>query len=147
MTEQIKLSQWPLIVSCSILKAFVLWLPYKMIHILNNTICMIAAALAWHGYIMQFVRLACQLTSQQCFSLTPNQHQPLATSQPAVLFSYNKSAPVTASRIEWVSVVPWNASAQTKRCVRFLAIDHILFPYRYCSLIAFLGDWMSADWK
>jgi len=61
---------------------------------------MIAAALAWHGYIMHSVRLACQLTSQQCFSLTPNQHQPLATSQPTVVFFYNKSAPVTASRIE-----------------------------------------------
>ena len=32
-------------------------------------------------------------TSQQCFSLTPNQHQSTATSQPAVLFSHNKSAP------------------------------------------------------
>jgi hypothetical protein len=30
--------------------------------------------------------------SQQCFSLTPVQHQPPATSQPAVFFSHNKSA-------------------------------------------------------
>ena len=34
--------------------------------------------------------------NQQCFSLIPNQHQPAATSQPAVLFSHNKSAPVTS---------------------------------------------------
>ena len=34
--------------------------------------------------------------SQQCFSFTPNQHQPAATSQPAVLFSHNKSASATS---------------------------------------------------
>ena len=33
---------------------------------------------------------------QQCFSLTPNQHQPPATSQPIVLFFLNKSAPATS---------------------------------------------------
>jgi hypothetical protein len=30
--------------------------------------------------------------SQQCFSLTPIQHQPPATSQPVIFFSHNKSA-------------------------------------------------------
>ena len=38
------------------------------------------------------------LSSQQCFSLTPNQHQSSATNQPAVLFSHNKSVP-TAEQI------------------------------------------------
>jgi len=42
-------------------------------------------------------------TSQQYFSLTPNQYQPTATSQPAVFFSHNKSAPAisdsTANRV------------------------------------------------
>ena len=33
---------------------------------------------------------------QQCFSLLPNQHQSSATSQLAVLFSYNKSTPATS---------------------------------------------------
>ena len=42
------------------------------------------------------VRLACQQTSQRYFSLTQNQHQPPATSHPAVLFSQNKSAPATS---------------------------------------------------
>jgi len=32
-------------------------------------------------------------TSQQYFSLTLNQHQPPATSQPTVIFSHNKSVP------------------------------------------------------
>jgi hypothetical protein len=35
-------------------------------------------------------------TSQQCFSLTPVQHQPPVTSQPAVFFSHNKSASATS---------------------------------------------------
>ena len=35
-------------------------------------------------------------SSQQCFFLTPNQHQPAATSQPAVLLSHNKLAPATS---------------------------------------------------
>ena len=35
-------------------------------------------------------------SSQQYFSLTPNQHQLATTSQPAVLLSYNKSAPATS---------------------------------------------------
>jgi hypothetical protein len=34
--------------------------------------------------------------SQQCFSLTLIQHQPAVTSQPAVFFSHNKSAPATS---------------------------------------------------
>jgi hypothetical protein len=34
--------------------------------------------------------------SQQRFFLTPIQHQPPATSQPAVFFSHNKSAPATS---------------------------------------------------
>jgi hypothetical protein len=34
--------------------------------------------------------------SQQCFSLTPVQHQPPVTSQPAVFFSHNKSASATS---------------------------------------------------
>jgi hypothetical protein len=34
--------------------------------------------------------------SQQCFSLTPVQHQPPATSQPAVFFSHNKLASTTS---------------------------------------------------
>jgi hypothetical protein len=33
--------------------------------------------------------------SQQCFSLISFQHQPQATSQPAVFLSHNKSAPAT----------------------------------------------------
>jgi hypothetical protein len=39
------------------------------------------------------VRLACQPTSQQYYSLVLNQHQPQANSQSTVLFSHNKSAP------------------------------------------------------
>ena len=39
------------------------------------------------------VRLICQPTNQQYCFLILNQHQPLATSQSAILFSYNKSAP------------------------------------------------------
>jgi len=35
-------------------------------------------------------------TSQKYFSLTPNQHQPAVTSQPAVIFYHNKSAPATS---------------------------------------------------
>jgi hypothetical protein len=35
------------------------------------------------------------IISAQYFSLTTNQHQPPATSQPAVFFSHNKSAPAT----------------------------------------------------
>ena len=36
-------------------------------------------------------------TSQQYFSLTPNQHQPrTSTSQPTILFSHKKSAPTTS---------------------------------------------------
>ena len=34
-------------------------------------------------------------SSQQCFSLTSNQHQSSATNQPVVFFSHNKSAPIT----------------------------------------------------
>jgi hypothetical protein len=34
--------------------------------------------------------------SQQCFSLTSFQRQPPTTSQPAVFFSHNKSAPATS---------------------------------------------------
>ena len=44
----------------------------------------------------RFVRLACQPTSQQYYSLILNQQQPPATSQSAVLFSHNKSAPATS---------------------------------------------------
>ena len=33
---------------------------------------------------------------QQCFSLTPNQHQLTAISQPPILFSHSKSAPTTS---------------------------------------------------
>jgi hypothetical protein len=47
--------------------------------------------------------------SQQCFSLTPIQHQPTATSQPAVFFSHNKSAPAIshqrAEQGQYVSTV------------------------------------------
>ena len=46
-----------------------------------------------HENHIRCVRLACQPTSQQYCSLIPNQHQPPATSQSAVLFSHNKSAP------------------------------------------------------
>jgi len=42
---------------------------------------------------LRCVRLTCQPTSQQYCYLILNQHQPPATSQSAVLFSYNKSAP------------------------------------------------------
>jgi len=45
---------------------------------------------------MRSVQLASQLASQQCSSLTPNQHQPPTSSQPAVLFPYSKSAPATS---------------------------------------------------
>ena len=44
-------------------------------------------------HYIRCVRLACQPTSQQYCSLILNQHQPSATSQSAILFSYNKSAP------------------------------------------------------
>ena len=46
------------------------------------------------------VQLACQPASQQCFSHTQNQHQPPATSHPAVLFSNNKSTPATRQPTE-----------------------------------------------
>jgi hypothetical protein len=44
------------------------------------------------GLSPHFLFLSLQ-ASQQCFSLTPIQHQPAATSQPAVFFSHNKLAP------------------------------------------------------
>ena len=44
--------------------------------------------------IIRCVCLACQPTSQQYCSFILNQHQPPATSQSAVMFSHNKSAPV-----------------------------------------------------
>jgi len=44
-------------------------------------------------YNFLFVQLACQPASQQRFSLAPNKHQSPATSQPTILFSYNKSVP------------------------------------------------------
>jgi hypothetical protein len=48
-------------------------------------------------FIYQLVRLAdCQPASQQCFSLTSNQHQPPATCQPTVFFSHNKLATATS---------------------------------------------------
>jgi len=43
--------------------------------------------------INRCVRLVCQSTSQQYCFFIPNQHQPPATSQSAVLFFHNKSAP------------------------------------------------------
>ena len=50
------------------------------------------------------VRLACQSTSQQYCSLRIYQHQPPATSQSAVLFSHNKSAP-SISHSHWRSYI------------------------------------------
>jgi len=58
-------------------------------------------------YKFHFVRLVYQLTSQQCSSLTPNQHQSPVTSQPAVLFFHNKSAPATTKRTEIGNVFDW----------------------------------------
>ena len=53
------------------------------------------------NYGRRCVRLACQPTSQQYCFLILNQHQPLATSQSAVLFSRNKSTPAKRTqRIE-----------------------------------------------
>ena len=46
----------------------------------------------WH----HFVRLVYQPISHQCFSLTPNQHQSPAISQPALFFSHNKSISATS---------------------------------------------------
>jgi len=56
-------------------------------------------------YKFHFVRLVYQITSQQCSSLIPNQHQPPVTSQLAVLFFHNKSAP--AKRTEIGNVFDW----------------------------------------
>ena len=58
---------------------------------------MLAAELVVH---ILSVRLACQPTSQQYYSLILNQHQPPANSQSAILFSHNKSAPATAKRTQ-----------------------------------------------
>jgi hypothetical protein len=49
---------------------------------------------AWAG--VKLALLGWLAASQQCFSLTPVQHQPLSTSQPAVFFSHNKSASATS---------------------------------------------------
>ena len=62
------------------------------------------------------VRLVCLPASQQCFSLTPNQHQPPANSQPAVLFSNNKSAPATSHSQPATNI-------------------HSVYWYLYCNLI------------
>ena len=60
------------------------------------------------GY-WSFILSSCQPASQQCFSLTPNQHQPPATSQPTILFSYNKSASATShSQPNRVNRNSWN---------------------------------------
>ena len=61
---------------------------------------MLAAELVVH---IRSLRLACQPTSQQYYSLILNQHQPPATSQSAVLFSHNKSAPATTKRTQQLS--------------------------------------------
>jgi len=50
----------------------------------------------WMQYLFYFDNSLFVASSQQYFSLTSNQHQSAATSQPAVLFSYNKSAPATS---------------------------------------------------
>ena len=49
------------------------------------------------------VCLACQPTSQQYCSLIINSHQPPASSQLVVLFSHNKSAPVSSIVAEGIS--------------------------------------------
>jgi len=46
------------------------------------------------------VLLAASPASQQCFSLTPNQHQPPAISHSAVIFSHNKLAPATSRSLQ-----------------------------------------------
>jgi len=46
--------------------------------------------------VVNSVRLTCQSISQQYCSLILNQHQPPTTSQSAVLFSHNKSAPANS---------------------------------------------------
>ena len=62
------------------------------------------------------VRLACQPTNQQYYSLILNQHQPLATSQSTVLFSHNKSAPAISH-------------SQTNTAIEFFrpCLDHFAF--------------------
>jgi len=72
------------------------------------------------------VLLTCQPTSQLCFSLTSNQHQPPTTSQSAVFFSHNKSAPATrhgtannarrprSAREESSPRLPWKKTTYTE---------------------------------
>ena len=68
------------------------------------------------GSDSRFVRLACQSTSQQYCSLILIQHQPPATSQSAVLFSHNKSAPATS-----------HSQANTTKCLDSFKCQALLF--------------------
>jgi len=59
--------------------------------------------------------LACQLISQQYFSFTLNQHQPLAVSQPVVFFSHNKLT-TTTSHNQTNKLIGSTTSAWTCTC-------------------------------
>ena len=76
------------------------------------------SCLAKHlAHRLRCVRLACQPTSQQYCSLILNQHQPPATSQSAVLFFHNKSAPaISHSQANTVNMVKWGKSCRGVRC-------------------------------
>ena len=84
---------------------------------LSFEITMFAASSSW-ALVIRSVRLTCQPTNQQYYSLILNRHQPPATSQSAVLFSHNRSSPATShsqanTAIELFSVqaraVAWSA--------------------------------------
>ena len=102
----------------------------------------------WTYYQELGHRLACQSTSQQYYSFILNQHQPPITSQSAVLFSHNKSAPAishnqtnTASSIDGAphlhhrELYPWSYFLKDvslrfqKRCV-FLSECNSYHRYR-----------------
>ena len=75
--------------------------------------CPVASCVPTAAFFLFFssVRLACQSTSQQYYSLILNQHQPPATSQSAVLFSHNKSATaISHSQANTVARVTISAS-------------------------------------
>ena len=78
------------------------------------------------------------------FSLIPNQHQPAATSQPAVIFSRNKSAPAsghsTANRVNIYKPLRTNTlqteSPPTELCITDYTILHPLLARIYTAVVA-----------
>jgi hypothetical protein len=56
-----------------------------------------------------------QVASQQCFSLTPIQHQPPVTSQPTVFFSHNESVSATSHQSAERGVFPFPPSVPSLR--------------------------------